>query len=115
MDSAVVAQVLVVPPSVAAGGVHDKGPDSQGNLDIVVRGRLPAGADDGVVHYLAASPPDYRSSFAGSALPFADARQAFDRTPNRGVLNLGADRTFEVRLLYPNAYYAGLGSVYVPP
>jgi hypothetical protein len=84
-------------------------------LDIVVRGRLPAGADDGVVTYLAASPPDRRSSFSGSALPFADARQAFDRTPNRGQLQLGPDRDFEVRLKYPNAYYAGLGTVYVPP
>lgn len=71
--------------------------------------------DNGSVEYVAASPPDHRSSFGGSALPFASAKQAFEGTPNRGTITVTADRKVSVNLQYPNAYYAGLGSDYIPP
>ena len=78
---------------------------------------LSSAPDDARVEYLAASPPESRSGFSGSGLPFASPRQAFDHTPNRGtVVTSGRDqRTATIVLKYPNAYYVGLGTVYVPP
>lgn len=70
--------------------------------------------DDGKVTYIAACPPDHRSSFSGSALPFANPKQAFEGTPNKGIVEVD-DKTVTLQLRYPNAYYVGLGTVYIPP
>jgi hypothetical protein len=84
--------------------------------ELTVQGSLRHTPDDGRLHYLAAAPPDLRTSAAGSALPFADAEQAFCNTPNRGTIHVGGPGNhFQVRLRCPNAYYAGLGTVYIPP
>ena len=84
--------------------------------DTVYRGRLPEGRSDGdVLEYVAASPADMRSSFSGSGFPFADAAQAFYNTPNRGKVRVAAGGTFEIKLVSPNSYYVGLGTVIVPP
>ena len=37
-----------------------------------------------------------------------------DRTPNVGAVK-AVNRKFEFRVKYPNSYYVGLGSLYVPP
>lgn len=71
--------------------------------------------DGGVVEYIAAAPAERRATFTGSGLPFASPRQAFERTPNRGVARVGPGGTVMLQLLYPNAYYVGLGTAYVPP
>jgi hypothetical protein len=81
---------------------------------------------DGVVHdsilnnmlsFTASSPPDKRASFTGSGLPFPSAKHAFEGSPNTGILTLPADKTsqFSIEMETPNAYYAGLGSVYIYP
>lgn len=83
--------------------------------DVEVKVTMHETVDGGIVRYFAASPPDYRSSFSGSGLPFANAEQAFQNTPNKGTVRLPAgSNTFVLRLLYPNAYYVNLGSVLVP-
>jgi hypothetical protein len=82
---------------------------------LVVRGRLPHAPDAGSATYVAAAPAEHRSSFSGSAMPFASASQAFYNTPNRGELRVGSDSEFTVRVLPPNAYYVGLGTSRVPP
>jgi len=83
---------------------------------IEVRFRPSKGVPDGgVVSYLAAAPAERRATFTGSGLPFASPRQAFERTPNRGVARVGPGGTCHVQLVYPNAYYVGLGTAYVPP
>tara|TARA_Y100000389_G_C17295404_1_gene430239 strand:- start:133 stop:684 length:552 start_codon:yes stop_codon:yes gene_type:complete len=64
--------------------------------------------------YVAAQSPDYLQSFTGSALPFADAEQAFDQTPNFGELVPKLD-SFKIELQYPNAYYSHLGTRLIPP
>jgi hypothetical protein len=84
-------------------------------MDIVVSGTIHDKPDDGSIWYLAASPPDYRASFTGSALPFASPQQAFENTPNAGQLDVGGDGRFSVSLLYPNSYYVDLGNALVPP
>lgn len=83
--------------------------------DIVIRARLIERPDDDRMFYFAAAPPDYRASFSGSALPFASATQAFFDSPNRGWVPVDPQGNVVVRLRYPNAYYAGLGTLYVPP
>jgi hypothetical protein len=85
-----------------------------GNGDVTVRGTIQSKSLDPVVVFWAPNPPDYRSSFSGSGLPFASPSQAYDKTPNYGAVR-AVNRQFEFKLKYPNAYYAGLGSLYIPP
>jgi len=67
------------------------------------------------VSFIAACPPDYRASYTGSGLPFANEKMAFDGTPNKGSVPLRSGNTFSVKITYPNSYYAGLGTVIIPP
>jgi hypothetical protein len=54
-------------------------------------------------------------SFSGSGLPYHNAEQAFEGTPNKGMIN-SPDGSFKFEMTsFPSAYYTGLGSVYVPP
>ena len=82
--------------------------------DIHVYGKITEPVDSDEVRYIAANPPDYRATFTGSGLPFANQDQAFDNTPNTGYVKL-VDGTFEIHLMYPNSYYIGLGTVMIPP
>jgi hypothetical protein len=85
------------------------------DIDIVVRARIREPVSSETVSYIASAPPDFRATFTGSGLPFHTQRQAFDRTPNKGALKLGNGNSFVVKLKYPNSYYAGLGTVLIPP
>ncbi len=67
------------------------------------------------ISYIAACPPDYRSSYTGSALPFANEQMAFDETPNKGQVNIQPGNSFSIKIVYPNSYYAALGTVIIPP
>jgi hypothetical protein len=82
--------------------------------DLRVEGVIHEGIQNNTIYYFAASPPDYRATYTGSGLPFANAQQAFDNTPNKGNLKL-LDGTFQIDLMFPNAYYTSLGTVCVPP
>lgn len=64
--------------------------------------------------YWAASPPHTNYSFSGSGIPFSNPEQAFDRSPNVGFVDV-IDGKFTIKLIYPSAYYIGLGTKYVPP
>jgi hypothetical protein len=70
--------------------------------------------DDNQVRYVASAPPDYRYSFSGSALPFANPSQAFQNTPNKGLVYVTGN-AIQLKLLYPNSYYIGLGTLLIPP
>lgn len=70
---------------------------------------------DSSLFYIAASPPEFKASFSGSGLPFASPSQAFDNTPNKGYATVDAMNTANITIYYPNAYYSGMGSTYVPP
>ena len=83
--------------------------------DVIVNGQLNERAADGVIYYVASSPPDYRTSYSGSGLPFANRHDAFEGTPNTGQVSLNHDGSFQLKLAYPNSYMIGLGSVTVPP
>jgi hypothetical protein len=96
-------------------------PTCNGNIErvstkIVVKGTISDNVVDGRIRYVASAPIDRRSSFTGSGLPFANAQQAFDNTPNKGNIELRSNNTFEIKINeIPNSYYAGLGTVLVPP
>lgn len=89
-----------------------------GNIgDISISGRLKDVSEltqNGKLLYWASAPPNYLSSFTGSGLPFANPSQAFENTPNKGVVNI-SNGTFKFRMYYPNAYYTKLGTTYMPP
>lgn len=66
------------------------------------------------VSFWAANPCDHRSSFTGSGLPFADAVQAYENTPNKGAF-APKSATFEIELFSPGSYYTHLCSNLIQP
>jgi hypothetical protein len=83
--------------------------------DFIVRGTISDSTDEGKIYYIAAAPPDYRATFTGSALPFANPQQAFFNTPNFGEMQVSLGSQFQIPIRYPNAFYDDLGNIYVPP
>ncbi len=88
--------------------------DGEIQSDMRVRVNLDDFVDNGVIYYVAAAPPDYRTSYTGSGLPYASPEQAFQGTPNRGKVQVQGNAA-TINLLYPNSFYIGLGTVIVPP
>ena len=82
--------------------------------DLTITGKIHTQSQDGILNFIAASPPDYHSSYSGSGLPFSSKEQAFENTPNKGNVTL-SNRQFIIHLIYPNAYMIGLGSITIPP
>lgn len=85
------------------------------NGSIVVRGVIKNTNINQSVVYWASAPPTRGTSFSGSGLPFPNPEVAYDRTPNAGVVKPNNNGEFEFRIQYPNAYYIGLGSLYIAP
>ena len=70
--------------------------------------------DDGKVSYAAAAPCTRGASFDGSCLPFANETMAM-QGGSRGQAEASEEGTYRAKIAMPNAYYAGLGTKYVPP
>lgn len=89
----------------------------QGNKEIVIEitGRFREGQKGDRLDFFAASPAEKRAAASGSGLPFFSAEQAFDGTPNVGSMSLQEGGKFAIRIVQPNAFYAVLGSHYIPP
>ncbi len=66
------------------------------------------------LHYKAANPTVYNSSFSGSALPYPNEDIAFEKSKNEGLVRI-KDGKFSFTIQYPNSYYVNMGSIYVPP
>jgi hypothetical protein len=47
-------------------------------------------------------------------MPYPNPEVAYDKTTNAGAVYASGGK-FSFRLKYPNSYYVGLGTVYVPP
>ena len=88
--------------------------EKQSDGNILVKGNLKISISNVKIVYWAANPADILQSFSGSGLPFYSPEQAFDNMVNGGSLVTDGN-SFEFKLFYPNSYYVGLGSVYVPP
>lgn len=85
-----------------------------GTGDLVVKGQLKAGSLNCKLFFWAAAPPTLGISFSGSGMPYPSPSVAYDRTPNSGVISV-VNGEFTINMKYPNAYYIGLGSLYVAP
>ena len=85
------------------------------NYDIKIYIKSKKTIDENTIYFIAPNPPDYRTSFSGSALPFPSKSQAFDDTTNKGKLVLNSENEGVIYLKYPNAYYMALGNVLVLP
>ena len=86
----------------------------KGTGDLVVQGQLKSALPKSTIYFWAAAPPTYGTSFSGSGMPYPNPLVAYDRTPNKGVVNV-VNGQFNFSIKYPNAYYIGLGSLYIPP
>jgi hypothetical protein len=87
---------------------------NEGTGDITIQGEVNTMSANPTIVYWAPNPPTYSTSYSGSALPYHDSIQAYDNTPNIGAVK-AENRKFSFRVKYPNSYYVGLGSLYVPP
>lgn len=90
-------------------------PISTNKHDILIKGKFNSNVDDNVLYFIAGNPPNYRTSFSGSALPFANLEQAYENTQNQGNVTVASTGEFEVFLLYPNVFYEELGNYYIAP
>jgi hypothetical protein len=87
----------------------------EGSVKEPLRSKLLTSPGEIYVQFWAPSPPDYRTSFSGSGLPFPSEEFAFESSPNIGKVPLAIDGTFRLKLRYPNSYYKRLGAIYVQP
>ena len=82
--------------------------------DIIINIHTKQNIDNNTLYFIAPNPPDYRTSYSGSALPFFNKEQAFDNTSNKGkVLFKNKKASFGIK--YPNSYYHDLGNTQVVP
>ena len=88
---------------------------NEGSGNIVVQGSLKEGRPDSKIMYFAANPAEeLKQSFSASGLPFPNPDIAFHNTSNVGAVK-AVNGKFTIKLNYPNSYYVGLGSLYIPP
>ena len=89
--------------------------ENAGNGNLTINGELKGYEGQTLnIIYWAAAPATRGIGFSGSGLPYANPDQAYDQTPNQGATRAVNGR-FTIKLNSPNAYYVGLGSLYVPP
>ena len=87
-----------------------------GDGEVQVSGKLTdvSPGENVKLYFWAAAPPTRGISFSGSGMPYPNPLVAYDRSPNQGIVEVKGGQ-FSFRMSYPNAYYVGLGSLYIPP
>lgn len=86
-----------------------------GEGELIVEGTLKENISGTKIAFWAANPPDYRQSFTGSGLPFANPEMAYENTENKGLVEADSYGKFKFRLRLPNSYYVGLGTIHKSP
>ena len=88
----------------------------QPNMRLHIQGQCNTQKYPSVSHlkYDAAAPPDYRLSYAGSALPYPNPEIAYSNGVE-GTIPLHKDGTFQLQVWYPNAYYVNQGTKLISP
>lgn len=84
------------------------------NGSVLINGSVKNYSPNSTLIFWAASPPDYRTSYTGSGLPYPNYEIAYENTPNKGTVPI-VNGSFTFNIRYPSGYYAGLGSAYVKP
>jgi hypothetical protein len=98
--------------NISCEGLIEYNGDSDLTVNVVLKGyELQPSVD---VIYWASAPATRGMGFSGSGLPYPNPDMAYDQTPNQGATK-AVNGQFTVKLKHPNAYYVGLGSLYVPP
>ena len=87
---------------------------NEGNGDIQISGIVNVENENPSLFFWAAAPADHGTSFSGSGLPYPNPEVAFENTPNTGKV-IAINKKFMFRIKTPNAYYAALGTGYIPP
>jgi hypothetical protein len=86
------------------------------NGSVSINGRVTGlGPQPQTIYWMAAAPVTRGIGFAGSGAPYPNREIAFENTPHHGNVN-STDGSFSIQLKdIPAGYYAGLGSIYIPP
>jgi len=87
---------------------------NSGNGDLTITGTVNTKSQNPKVIFWAANPPGHITSYSGSGLPFHNKEQAFENSLNSGIV-IALNKQYTFKINYPNSYYVGLGSSYVPP
>jgi hypothetical protein len=90
-------------------------PAARSKPDVFLKVTFDGTVDNREVRWIAASPPDYRYSYAGSGLPFGSCLQAFQSTPNCGVLKLDESNSVTIPMASPNTFIDNCGTSLVSP
>ena len=77
---------------------------SPDNKRVQLTAELSKKPDDQKVAYIAAAPVEFRTSVAGSGLPYTSKEQAFHNTPNMGMAQMMSKKLFRVLLDMPGSY-----------
>ena len=101
--------------NLAQSSIHSQS-EYTSNGDVQVTGNLTNYSPGNTkLVFWAPNPPDYRTSYSGAGLPYANSEMAFQNTPNAGVVPVNLDGSFSFSIVYPSGYYSGLGTMYVSP
>lgn len=84
------------------------------NGSVLINGSVKGASANSTLIFWAASPPDYRTSYTGSGLPYPNYDIAYENTPNKGTVPI-VNGNFSFNIRYPSGYYTALGSAYVKP
>jgi hypothetical protein len=71
--------------------------------------------DNMKIEWVAASPPDKRTSFSGSGIQIASEEQAFGGAAQRGVADVSVTGHFSVTVKAPNSYHVRSSEAPLPP
>lgn len=88
-------------------------PETKGQGNFTVKGKVEDFGNSKILFW-APNPPTYLNSYSGSGLPYPNATIAYENTVNKGTTTC-KNGEFQFQIEFPNAYYRGLGTVYVPP
>jgi hypothetical protein len=83
--------------------------------NLIIKGNINESVKDFSIMYYACSPVDRRTSLSGSGLPYANSDMAFGNTPNKGIIQLGQENAFTIKMTMPGSFYEHLGTVLIPP
>ena len=76
------------------------------NFDVIVTLHVNETVSSNTIRFIAPAPAKHNGSFTGSGLPYASREQAYDSTPNIGVINIDSSKkNFTIKLKKPNSYY----------
>jgi hypothetical protein len=81
--------------------------------DIMINCTFKENIENNTIQYIASAPPDYKSSFSGSGIPYHNKEQAYFLTPNKGEKKLFNNKC-DISIFKPNSYYSSFNKLELP-